>query len=221
MNELILSAIGCFSLGIMATIHPCPFTTNIAAISFISGISQHKSKQILAIINFCLGYMFALIGVALIVNYSMIALPRLSIFLQSVITAFLGPIVILAGMVLSGVIHFKGFNTGLLVGKKFLKNRSVFLSFPAGVMLALAFCPATASLYFGVLLPLSIKTDQIILFPLLYAIGAILPIAATSIFIHRGLTNLLTDRLIRKIPIIAGWVLIAIGIYITLEQLYI
>lgn len=220
MNEFILSAIGCLSLGIMTTLHPCPLTTNIAAISFISGVSLNRKRQAFALINFSLGYMFALVGVALILNFSMIAVPKLSIFLQSIISSFLGPILILAGMVLSGILQIKSFYRGVLFGKKYLKNSAVLYSFPIGAILAMTFCPATASLYFGIMIPLSIKSDQIILFPLLYAAGAFLPIAATSMFINRGLANVLKERWIRKMPVVAGWVLIAIGIYITVEQLY-
>lgn len=205
----------------MTTLHPCPLTTNIAAISFISGVSQHRRLQIFAIINFILGYMFALLGVALILNFSMIAVPRLSVMLQSVISAFLGPMLLLAGMVLSGLINLNRYYNTLQLEKKLEKSRSVLYSFLIGMILALAFCPATASLYFGVMIPLSIKSDQIILFPLLYAAGAVLPIAITSIFVIRGLTNVLKDRWIRKIPMVAGWILIIIGIYITIEQLYI
>lgn len=221
MNEFVLSAIGCFSLGIMTTLHPCPLTSNIAAISFISGVTQGKPRKFFAIVNFCLGYMAALVGIAVILNFSMIAVPKLSVFLQGIISAFLGPLLILTGMMLSGLINLNKYYMGLKLLKKPLKNRSVIYAFLVGMMLALAFCPATASLYFGVMLPLSIKADQVVFFPLLYAAGAVLPIAATSIFIDRGLTHVLKDLLIRKIPLIAGWILIAIGIYITLEQLYI
>lgn len=220
MNEFVLSALGCLSLGIMTTLHPCPLTTNIAAISFISGVSRHKRRQIFAIVNFSLGYMFALLGIALLLNFSMVAIPKLSVFLQSIISAFLGPILILAGMVLTGLINLSRYYKGVQFRKKQLESRTILYSFLLGMMLALAFCPATASLYFGVMIPLSIKSDQIILFPLLYAAGAVLPIAATSILINSGLTNLLNVFWIRKMPVIAGWILIVIGIYITLAQLY-
>jgi cytochrome c-type biogenesis protein len=220
MNELILSAFGCLTLGIMTTLHPCPLTTNIAAISYISGVSQHRSRQVFALVMFSLGYMFALIGIAMVLNFSMVAIPTLSLFLQRVISAFLGPLLILAGMVLSELIKLKKYYKGFSLGRKKRHGSSVLYSFLIGLMLALAFCPATASLYFGVMIPMSIKSNQIILFPLLYAAGAVLPIVMTSIFINRGLTNMLKDRWIRKVPILAGWILIILGIYITLEQLY-
>ncbi len=220
MNELFVSALGCLTLGIMTTLHPCPLSSNIAAISFISGVSLNKKRQVFALINFSLGYMFALVGMALILNYSMIAVPKLSIFLQSTISSFLGPLLILVGMVLSGMIKIKSLFNTVLFGKKVLRSGSILYSFPIGVILAMTFCPATASLYFGIMIPLSIKSSQILVFPLLYALGAVLPIAATSMLISRGLVNVLKDRWVRKMPLIAGWVLIAIGIYITLEQLY-
>ena len=131
MNELILSAIGCLSLGMMTTLHPCPMATNIAAISFISGVSVNKQRQVLAIINFSIGYMFALAGIALILNYSVISAPKLSIFLQRIITAFLGPMLILTGMVLSGLFNLSRSFKGVLLGKRYLRNRSILYSFAA------------------------------------------------------------------------------------------
>lgn len=220
MSELFLSAVGCLSLGIVTTLHPCPMTTNSAAISWISGVSAKKKKQVISTIAFGIGYVFALVGVALVLNYSMITIPKLSIFLQNIISAFLGPVLVLAGMLLSGLIDLTRFYKGVVPGKRYWKNRSIFYSFLLGAILALTFCPATAALYFGVMIPLSIKNNQIILFPLIYAAGAFLPIAVTSIFIHLGFVITLKEKWISRMPIIAGWVLIILGVFITFEQLY-
>ena len=220
MNELIITAMGCLMLGIMTTIHPCPMTSNIAAISLMSGWSTNKYSRVSLIISFILGYIFSLVGMAVLLNFSVLSAPKLSVFLQSILSAFLGPLLIVIGMILSNLINLNQFYSGDRINRIDWKNKSGLYAFPFGIILALTFCPATASIYFGILIPLSIKNNQVILFPLLYALGASFPIVAVSLLINRGFVRRLKERWIRKIPIITGWVLILIGIYISITQLY-
>lgn len=207
-------------LGIMTTMHPCPLTANIAAISLLSGTSRTKKRLISVLVFFSLGYVFALIGIAVLINFSLISIPRLSIYLQSVFSAFLGPMLIFAGMVLSGMIKLGRPYAGMLPKKEFWTNKPAIYIFLMGALLALTFCPATAFIYFGIMIPLSVDNNQIIVFPLLFATGALLPVVALSILINRGFIVILKERLAQKIPWIAGWTLILSGIYITLDQLY-
>lgn len=220
MNELIITVMGCLMLGIMTTIHPCPMTSNIAAISLISGWSTNKNSRFSIIISFILGYIFSLVGISILISFSVLSTPKLSVFLQSILSAFLGPLLIAIGMILSNLVNLNRFYSGYIVKRIDWKNKSGLYAFPFGAILALTFCPATASIYFGILIPLSIKYNQVILFPLLYAAGASFPIVAVSLLINRGFVRRLQEKWISKIPIITGWVLILIGIYITIEQLY-
>jgi hypothetical protein len=207
-------------LGMMTTIHPCPMTANIAAISFLSGDSRNKKKQFFTITYFALGYMFALAGIASLINFSLISIPRLSTFLQSVLSAFVGPMLILAGMAVSGMINLNRPFMGVRIDKEHWKKKPAIYIITMGALLALTFCPATAFIYFGIMIPLSINSDQIILFPILFAIGALLPIAAISIMINHGFLILLKEKWAKKLPSTAGGILILTGIYITVAQLY-
>ena len=208
MNELLITALGCIALGIMSTMHPCPMTSNIAAISLISGWSGSKNRRLSIIIYFILGYMCSLLGIAILLNFSVLSSPKLSVILQSVLSAFLGPLLIIIGMVLSNLINLNRFYSTYIFNRIEWKNKSGLYAFPFGAILALTFCPATASIYFGILIPLSIKSNQITLFPILYAFGTALPIVAVSILINRGLVSRLQERWTRRIPIIAGCILI-------------
>ena len=89
-----------------------------------------------------------------------------------------------------------------------------------GALLALAFCPATAFIFFGIMIPLSVNNGQIILFPVLYAVGALIPLIIISVLINYGFISVFKERWLKKIPRVAGWILILSGIYITLRQLY-
>jgi cytochrome c biogenesis protein CcdA len=92
--------------------------------------------------------------------------------------------------------------------------------FPFGVIVALSFCPATASIFFGLLVPLAVKYEQMILFPLIYSLGAALPIIAISVLISRGTVLSAKIKWINVLPVISGWILIIIGIYISIRKIY-
>jgi cytochrome c biogenesis protein CcdA len=89
-----------------------------------------------------------------------------------------------------------------------------------GALLAFSFCPATASIFFGVMIPLSVKHGQSILFPILYALGALFPVIAASVVVRRGMGRVLSKRYSRYFSQISGWTLILIGLYITLKEVY-
>lgn len=220
MNEFILSATGCLMLGIMTPLNPCPMATNIAVISFLSGIPGSRRRKILVLVFFSLGYVFALLGLALLLNYSLVSIPRLSIFLQSILSAFLGPMLILLGMVLSRMIRLSPWFEGFLPGKKFWENKPPIYILLLGILLAITFCPTTAFIFFGLMIPLSVNHGQIILYPILYAFGVLIPIVTIGILINVGFLVALREKWIEKIPVVAGWIMILSGIYITLEQLY-
>jgi cytochrome c biogenesis protein CcdA len=127
---------------------------------------------------------------------------------------------ILVGMVLVGMIKINNLFKVFDPDRIYERRRPVIYIFLMGGLLAVSFCPATAFIFFGLLIPLSIDFNQLILFPLLFAAGTLIPIVVVSIFINRGLLANLSERWIKKIPLIAGWLLIVTGIYISLEQLY-
>ena len=207
-------------LGIMTTIHPCPLTANIAAISLLSGTSKDNYGQFKLLVSFIIGYVFALVGIAILLNVGLISIPRLSLLFQSVLSAFLGPMLVLVGMILTGMVKTNSLFRALIPGDGFRSHRPAIHIVLMGGLLALSFCPATAFIYFGLLIPLSVEFNQIVLFPLLFGAGALIPIITISIFINSGLVTRLNERWVNRIPVIAGWLLIATGIYISLTQLY-
>ena len=221
MSETIISALGCFALGLMTTMHPCPLTTNIAAISLVSGVAIRRQRRIIILASFAFGYLMAFAGLAMLINAGIFAVPNLSLFLQQVISGFLGPLLIFVGMVLSGLINLNRFYRAIKIERNYwLTKGTPFSTFFLGIVLALTFCPATASIFFGMMIPLSVANHQHLLFPLLYASGAILPILVISYLISQGVVVFIQKNWIKQISKYAGWILIGLGICIALEQLY-
>lgn len=59
-----------------------------------------------------------------------------------------------------------------------------------GILLALTFCPVSAVLYFGSLIPLAVKYDSRLVLPALYGLGTGLPVLAVAVAIACGAGSL-------------------------------
>jgi cytochrome c biogenesis protein CcdA len=102
-----------------------------------------------------------------------------------------------------------------------LTKGGVFSSFLLGVLFALAFCPVSAALFFGALIPLSLHSGLHFLLPAIFGVGTALPVIVVAFGLAFGLQflfNLLesvgrVEAIARKIT---GVVFIAVGFYYTL-----
>lgn len=136
--------------GILTSISPCPLATNIAAISFISKRISNPKEVIASGIFYTIGRMILYILLGLLLGVGISSIPQVSNLLQRYTHYFIGPILILIGLVLSGLIDFKisSGKAGNLITKK-LKNKTYLSSFLLGIVFASAFCATSAALFFG------------------------------------------------------------------------
>ncbi len=220
MTGVLLAAVSCFILGIITTLHPCPLTTNIAAVSLLSGWTSKLKKSKYPFILFVTGYVAVFILIAILISGGLYIRSSVSISLQNNIRLFIGPVLILVGMVIADLLHLNRFYSGkIFTWLKKKRWRGVY-ALPMGSVLALSFCPATAAVFFGILIPLTIQHDQIILFPLIYGLGATLPLVGIVVMVMKGGRLLLSKKWQKMIPRIAGWIIIGIGIYISIHQIF-
>ena len=218
MIDMLLAVVSCLILGILSTIHPCPLSTNTAALSMILSQNARKNQGGHAFF-FVIGYVISLAGVAWIVNIGISSIPRLSMLLQNGISLFLGPGLILVGMIVTGLIQLDRFYISPKINTIMKTSSSIYV-FLVSMVLALAFCPATASVFFGALIPLSIKYEKFLLFPAIYAFGAVLPILMIAYLLRRGFGQYLKKEWAKSITTISGYLIIATGVYISIQKLY-
>jgi cytochrome c-type biogenesis protein len=221
MNDFLVALTSVFVLGVVTTIQPCPLSINISIVSLITGTPYEQKSFFRAVTGFLMGYLLAFLVLALIITHSLVAFSTLSLFLQKSFGAFLGPVLIVVGMIVSKMIDLNKFYKGISLERNlWLVSGAFFPSLLLGSLLALSFCPSTASIFFGIMVPFSLKHEAPIVFPLVYSAGAVLPLVAISVLARRGLSGLLPKFWLKLLPQIAGSILIVIGIYITLRQLY-
>ena len=219
MNDIFLAGGSCFLAGVLTTAHPCPFTTNLAAISLLAGMSADKGRAVSITIYFVFGYLTSILLLAFTLSTGILSIPFSSIILQQYINLFMGPMLIIAGMLQANLLNTNAFNNNKIFGY-ILSGKSGFRALPLGFLFALSFCPATAAIFFGLLIPMAVEYEQNLLFPSLYALGASLPVIAVGIMVSGSYFPGKRNKWRRYFPLITGSILIITGIYISISRIF-
>jgi len=120
---------------------------------------------------------------------------------------------------------------GIFLAQRFDSIRShlrgVLGAFLMGTILALAFCPASAALFFGsIVMGLASGMASPVLLPAAYGIGTALPVLVIAFVFARGMaalqTKLKSARWFKQqLPVFTGGALIVIGIYLAITNIII
>ncbi|MBT3182621.1 MAG: sulfite exporter TauE/SafE family protein [Deltaproteobacteria bacterium] len=226
MDNILLVSITSLWLGILTSISPCSLATNIAAVSYIGKKSEHKKYILLSGLLYTSGRVLTYVIVASIIVSSLLSTPSISNFLQEHVGKILGPILILTGMILLGLlkINIKSLGLGDNLQRK-VDRYGILSALPLGTIFALSFCPISAAIYFGNLIPLSLEHNSRILLPTLYGIGTAIPVIAFACIM--AFAAHLVARAFNKIRIIEVWmrkitgtIFILVGIYLSLTNIF-
>lgn len=223
LNELAqareMPLLAAFSLGLLTAISPCPLATNITATAFIAKGFTDKRKVLVSGVLYTLGraFSYTVIGLAIYFGASKFQLAR---FFQGNGEKYLAPILILIGLVMIGVIKLDFLGKGNFTNKlseKF-KKRGLFGAFMLGLIFALAFCPYSGVLYFGMLLPMTVASKQGLYLPIVFAIGTGLPVLLFTYFIAFSMEKVgkafnIIQKVEKAMRYVAGIIFILTGIY--------
>lgn len=149
--------------------------TNIAAIGYVGKDLANRNRILYKGLLYTLGRTVSYTVLALILFFSADQL-RVSGVFQQYREKIIGPLLIVIGIFMLGIImlNFPAFNK---LSERF-QNRSRFNYwdvFLFGVIFALAFCPYSGVLYFGMLIPLTLSTSGLHL-PVIFAIATGIPV---------------------------------------------
>jgi cytochrome c-type biogenesis protein len=177
-NIPLLSA---FLLGVLTSISPCPLATNITAIAYISkGIGSSKNTLLNGLF-YTLGRGISYTLLATLIYFGISSFSISSIF-QSWGDKILGIVLIAISLIMFGAvkINFSANSARLERIKEWLAKRGYIGSMLLGMLFALAFCPYSGVLFFGVLIPLTLKSAESLLLPPVFALGTGLPVVFFS-----------------------------------------
>ncbi len=219
--EILIAFGSALWLGILTSISPCPLATNIAAVSFLSKKIAHPALVFLSGLAYTLGRMISYAVLGWVIISSLLSVPQVAQFLQKYSGKALGPLLIITGLILLEVITLRLPGVGL--SQKHhnkLAEAGAPGAFLLGLIFALAFCPVSAALFFGSLIPLALNSKAGTLLPFIYGVGTGLPVLLFAVAIALGVTSMSHwFNKITKLEFytrrVTGVIFILVGLYYT------
>lgn len=173
-------------LGILLALSPCPLATNITAVSYLGRHLGNPWHTVFSGAAYAAGRASAYALLGMILGMGFAAAPSLSFFLQAHTNKILGPLLVLGGVLMLDVLPLN-FSIPTLGGLRGMAIRQGWPgAFLLGGLFALAFCPVSAALFFGSLLPLTVRSDLGTTLPALFGIGSALPAIAFALVVAFG-----------------------------------
>ncbi len=213
-------------LGVLTSISPCPLATNIAAVSYLARRADRPRLVLLSAFTYSLGRALAYAAVCAVVVLGLLSVPGLSQFLQRYMNKLLGPLLVVVGMYLLGLLSV-GLST--TAGSEELRKKAAeggaLGALLLGALFALSFCPVSAALFFGSLVPLSLQHGSKVVLPVVYGFGTALPVALLALVATGGTKAL--GAAMTKVGTFEVWarritgvVFVAVGIYLSVRFVF-
>lgn len=163
-------------LGLMTAISPCPLATNITAIGFIGKDIENRNRVFYNGLVYTLGRAVSYTALAFIIFLGADQFALSGIF-QKYGEKIIGPLLVVIGLFMLDILKIKFPGMSSLTQrfeKKGTKNYWDVLLL--GILFALAFCPYSGVLYFGMLIPMTISNASGLYLPVVFAIATGIPV---------------------------------------------
>lgn len=205
------------ALGLLTAIAPCPLATNITATAYIAKTINSKKKVLLSGVFYTLGRMLSYTAIGAIIYFGASKFQIAKLF-QGNGEKYIGFVLVILGLIMLDIIKLnfiKGLNVSDKLSDKF-KDKGLLGSFLLGALFALAFCPYSGALFFGMLMPITIKTG--LLAPIVFSIGTGFPVILFAFVIAFSLEKLgkyfkAITKVEKAMRILAGITFILTGLY--------
>lgn len=234
-------------LGVLTSISPCPLATNIAAVSYIGRKVENSRAIIHAGLLYTLGRCLLYLGLATLLTTTAMSIPAVSVFLQKYMHLVLGPVFLVLGMFLVGLITVSTGGTMMSEGmQKRVDSMGVWGALLLGVLFAISFCPTSAAWFFGLLaltmgseagaimavlekvgivLPEASLVGSSFILPFVYGIGTALPVLVVAgLLAYSAQAVGKTYNILSKVEwwarMITGWIFILVGVYFSLAYIF-
>lgn len=207
-----------FALGLLTAISPCPLATNITATAYIAKGFSQKRMVIWSGVLYTLGRAVSYVAITLVL-YLGASKFHIARFFQGNGEKWLGPLLIIIGLIMLNIIplNFKSGNLLQRFTDRF-GNQGVLGSFFLGIVFALAFCPYSGALYFGMLVPMTLRSAEPLSMPLVFALGTGLPVLLFTYLLAYSIEKVSNwfnaiQKIEKMIRYGVGGVFIVVGLY--------
>ena len=220
MGTSSIPIVAAFFIGLMTAISPCPLATNITAIAYASKRIDNSKHTLLVGFLYTLGRMFTYVAIASLIVLVGVNTQTIALFLQKYGEKILGPFLIILGILMLGLIkfNFSQKNDKLNALKEKLANKGLIGAFLLGIIFALAFCPFSAVLFFGMLIPLALKAGDGLIIPAVFAFATGLPVIIFSIILVKSVSKL--GSIMNKVQIFELWMRRIVAVIFILAGAY-
>ncbi len=198
--------VAAFFIGLLMTFSPCPLATNITAIAFISKKIGDSRHTFLVGTLYSLGRMAAYITLTALIVHAGLNIQAISFFLQEYGERLIGPFLVLMGVLMLEIVEipFSGGQGWLQAIEIYLGEKGYLGAFFLGVIFALALCPFAAVLFFGMLVPIALKTGDALFVPAVFAIATALPVIVISLVLVKSVNRV--SNVMQKVQDMEKWV---------------
>jgi cytochrome c-type biogenesis protein len=210
-----------FALGLLTAVSPCPLATNITATAYIAKDFREKRMVLWSGVLYTLGRAFTYIAIAVVIYFGAGTF-HIARFFQGYGEKLLGPVLIIIGLIMLNIIplNFKGVGFIQKLTDR-IENRGIFGAFLLGILFALAFCPYSGALYFGMLIPLTLQSSEAFSVPFLFAVGTGLPVLLFTYLLAFSMETVgawfnAIQKVEKVVRYAAGGVFVLVGIYYVL-----
>lgn len=210
---------GAFALGLLTAIAPCPLATNITATAYIAKTITNRNKVLVSGLLYTLGRMLSYTLIAAVIFFGASEFNVAKVF-QGTGEKFIGFILVLIGLIMLDLVKFNFFKGSAIIDKlsdKF-KQQGMWGGFLLGALFALAFCPYSGAMYFGMLIPMTLSADAGLAIPAIFSLGTGLPVIVFAFVIAFSMQKLgqyfrALSKAEKVMRVIAGITFIATGLY--------
>jgi cytochrome c-type biogenesis protein len=200
-----IAILAAFFIGLMTAISPCPLATNITAIAYASKHIQHSKHTIKVAFFYTFGRMLTYVLIASAIVWFGLNTQAIALFLQKYGELLLGPLLLIIGITMLGLIKFSLIKSTNRLNrlKEKLAAKGYFGSFCLGMIFALAFCPFSAVLFFGMLIPLALNARDGLIIPAVFAFATGLPVIIFSFILTHSISKL--GKIMNRISTFENW----------------
>ena len=223
MSALLIACGSALWFGVLTSVSPCPLATNLVAVSYVSRSIENPYRIFLTGVAYSLGRAITYLALASLIVVSLLSIPEVSFYLEYYMNRILGPLLIVAGLLLLEIIRLptpRG-TFAQRVGAR-AEKWGIAGAVLLGIVFALSFCPVSAALFFGSLIPLAVKTGSGVVLPSLYGLGTAVPVLAFSLLAAIGFKAV--GAVFERVTRAGVWarratalVFLAAGVYYTLQ----
>jgi threonine/homoserine/homoserine lactone efflux protein len=163
-------------LGLMTAITPCPLAMNITAVGFISRDIEDRHRVFINGLLYTLGRAITYTAIALVIFFGADQL-KFSGFFQQHGEKIVGPLLVIIGLFMLDVFRINFPSLGGLASRMQNKKKWSYAdAILLGLLFALAFCPYSGVLYFGMLVPLTVSSTSGLYLPIVFALATGIPV---------------------------------------------